>query len=382
MPQAVNNLNIDAAAHSNMSNAVSDVVVNAQQTDGVQDQEETFYQNTKFTQWLGYYKEIPEVKTAIDMRATWTGGGGYEADPETSVILDHISGMGNDNFNSIMKNLRIVRRIGGDAFAEVIRDESSGILINLKPLDPSTIKIVVNKQGIIKRYEQVTKAGSKSTAKKYTPDKIFHLVNKRVADEIHGVSDIEAIEQIILANKESFTDMKMLQHRFVKPMMKFTLDTDDQTKINKLIATFDEAVQKGENLYIPKGAVEHELIAVPSNSTLNPLPWREHLRNYFYQVVGIPQIVLGNAAEFSESSAKIAYLAFEQSVDEEQNEDEAQVWNQLGLRVTWSFPASLRNELLSDEKKDSSVQQSAFQQADTAATPVEPQTEGGVTNGS
>lgn len=363
-------LNLSSASSSNMSGNVADVVVDAQQTDGVNDQKETYYQNTKWAQWLGYYKEIPEVKTAIDMRATWTIGKGFEADKLTEVKLDNIYGWGTDTFNSILKNMMIVKRIGGDAFAEVVRNER-GEMVNLKPLDPSTIKIIVNKEGVIKGYEQVSKTG-KNIPRKFQPADIFHLTNKRVADEIHGVSDIEAIEQIILANKESFNDMKKLMHRHVKPMRHFKLDTDDQTKITEFINKVDSMTDKGEDMYTPKGSVEFELVSVPPNATLNPMPWREHLKNYFYQVVGIPQIVLGSANEFSESSAKIAYLAFEQSVDDEQNDIEDQIWNQLGLRITLSFPASLKNELLSDESKDANtstgaVQGTEFQKGDTTA---------------
>lgn len=350
-------LKIDSATYSNMTDRVDDVVVAAKDTDGVTGAEETEYQNTKWASWFGYYKAIPEVKTAIDMRAIWTLGKGYKADAETTVILDHISGWGMDTFNSILKNMIVTRRIGGDAFAEVIRDTDSGTLINLKPLDPSTIKTIVDKKGVIKRYEQTSKVAGKATVTKFEPRDIFHLTNKRVADEIHGVSDIEAIEEIIKANNESFVDTKKLMHRYVKPMMKFTLDTDDDTKISDLVTKFDAAVNKGENLYIPKGTVEQELIAVPANSTLNPLPWRDHLKNYFFQVVGIPQIILGSSGEFTESTAKIAYLAFQQSVEDEQLDIEEQIWNQLYLRIELSFPASLQNEMISDTAKDGADQQ-------------------------
>jgi hypothetical protein len=343
-------LKISSAQYGDMTNIVKDITIETRTTEGPKDQEETEYLNTKWSTWFGYYKLIPEVKTAIDMRAIWTLGRGFTADPETTAILDHISGWGNDTFNSVLKNMMVCKRIGGDAFAEVIRDEKSEILLNLKPLDPGSIKIVVNRQGRIKRYEQITRI--KGENKKFEPKEIFHLINKRVGDEIHGVSDIEAIEQIILANNESFVDIKKMQHRFVKPIMKFMLDTDDTTKISAYAEKMDKCVNLGENIYLPKGTVEHEIVSVPANATLNPLPWREHLKNYFFQVVGIPQIILGSSGEFTESTAKIAYLAFEQSVEDEQKDIEEQVWHQLGLRIELSFPASLRNEMLSDVSKD------------------------------
>jgi len=188
-----------------------------------------------------------------------------------------------------------------------------------------------------------------------------------VADEIHGTSDIEALQQIVTANNESFADMKKLMHRHVKPIMGFKLDTDDTTKINAFSAKMDAIINKGENLYVPKDTVEFELISVPANATLNPLPWREHLKNYFFQVVGIPQIILGSSGEFTESTAKIAYLAFQQSVEDEQQDIEDAVWNQLQMEIKLNFPASLRNEMLSDEAKDGLNQEMGMQPSDMAA---------------
>jgi hypothetical protein len=357
-------LNISSTTAGNTSTNIDSTTIDTKQIDGVLDQEESYWINTNFKKWLGIYKTIPEVKTAIDMRAIWTGGNGYKADPRTEAILDHISGWGNDNFNSIMKNMRVMRRVAGDSFAEIIRD-SDGTLMNLKPLNPQNIKIIVDKKGIIKRYEQMDKQ-NKKTVFTFKRDQIFHLSNKRVADEIHGVSDIECIEEIILANKESFVINKQIIKNFSRPKMMVEVDEDNQSKIDVFATKFDKATNTGDNLYYPKGTATPSVLAVSPNATLNIMPWREHLKNYFYQVVGMPQIIMGSSGEFTESTAKIAYLAFEQSVDDEQNEDEAQVWNQLQLRVKWSFPASMRNELITDEAKDSNAGTS-FQPSDTTA---------------
>lgn len=345
-------LNIASTTSGDLTNTLKDVTVDTRNTDAAQGTKETTWTNSKWSQYFGYYKTIPELKQAIDMRAIWTVGKGFTSDTRTKVLLGEVYGWGMDTFNTILKNMIVTRRIGGDSYAEIIRDPSTNQLVNLKPLDPGTIQIVVNSKGIIKRYEQLSKTGEKNVVHKFRPDQIFHLTNKRVADEIHGTSDIEALEPIINALNESFTDMKQLQHRHVKPIMAFKLDTDDQAKINTFIGKMDEVINKGENIYIPKDTVDFELITVPSNSTLNPLPWQARLTDRFFQVVGIPQIILGSSGEFNEATAKIAYLAFQQSVEDEQQDIEDQVWNQLFLKIELSFPASLQNELLSDEAKD------------------------------
>jgi len=347
-------LDISAVTTSDMENNVDDVEIDTASLDSPTQQKETEYINTNFGDQLGIYKKIPEFKIALDMRAIWTIGEEVGADAETMVTLDHISGWGKDTFRNILKNMITVKRMAEDSYAEIIRDETSGRLINLKVLNTGTIKQVYNNKGILIRYEQVDKPGKdEKLLHRFTPKEIFHLTNKRIGDEIHGVADSEALKSIIEASNESFADVRKMMHRYVKPMMKFVLDEDDDAKISALVAKFDKAVNKGENLYIPKGVVEQELISVPSNSTLNALPWREHLKNYFFQVVGMPQIIMGSSGEFTESTAKIAYLAFEQSVKDEQTDIIEQVWDQLYLRIKLTFPASLQNELLSDTAKDS-----------------------------
>jgi hypothetical protein len=359
-------MKVNSTTVGDMTNRVQNIEVSAMNTDGSGDQKETEWTNSKWSTYFGYYKQIPEVKTAIDMRAIWTLGKGYKADPETTVILDHITGWGMDSFNSILKNMIVTRRIGGDSFSEIIRDEESGTIINIKPLDPSTIKTIVNQKGIIIRYEQMSKIQG-VPPKVFRPKDIFHLTNKRVADEIHGVSDIEAIEDIIKANYESFKIQKDVIKNFSRPKLMVAMDTDEQSKINTFVEKFDDATNKGDNLFFPKGTVEPSVLAVPANSTLNINAWRDHLRNYFFQVVGIPQIILGSSGEFTESTAKIAYLAFQQSVEDEQLDIEEQVWNQLFLRIELSFPASLQNELISDKQKDGANQQMDFQASDMMA---------------
>ena len=187
---------------------------------------------------------------------------------------------------------------------------------------------------------------------RFKVEDIFHLARNRVADEIHGTSILENLEFIIKARNEAMEDMKTLMQRHVKPMRVFKLDTDDATEIAAFKATADAATAGGENLYLPKDVAEHELLSVPTNATLNPLPWIESLTDFFNQVTGVPAIIIGGSKDFTEANAKIQYLAFQQTIEEEQLFIEEQVGMQLGLNINLEFPASLENELLSDKTKD------------------------------
>jgi hypothetical protein len=355
---------IASADYGNLLNTGTSYSVDAVSTDGSGDQTETEYNNSKWSQQLGYYKSIPELQSAIDAKATWTVGKGFKSNEMTELALMQIKGWGKESFNTILENMIRTYNIGGDSYAEIIRDDT-GKLVNVKPLDPSTIKIIVNQSGLIKRYEQMGKIkGSKKTFK---PSQILHFSRNRVADEVHGVSLIDAVEWIILARNEAMADMKQLMHRHVKPRVLFKLDTDDPTEIAAFKAKADKATDQGENMFLPMGSVEHELLSVPANSTLNPLPWINQLNQYFFQATGVPQIIVGGAQEITEASAKIAYLAFEQTIEEEQLYIEEQVLAQLNLEIELEFPASLENELLTDKSKSETMQ---------ASTPEDTQVQG------
>ena len=362
-------INISSSAIGDNSTTFIDYSVDTAVTDGATGIGETEYINSRADEFLGYYKTIPELKASIDAKATWTVGKGVKCDPVTKCFIRQIKGFGVDTFNSVLENCIRSYHIYGDSFCEIIRDEK-GMLINLKALDPKTIKIVANAQGKIVRYEQISKAKD-GKAKKYDPKKIFHLCKNRIADEIHGTSIIPAMEWIILARNEAMADYKKMLHRNIYPVRIWHLDTDNEEKITAFKAQVATAKYTGEDHFIPKGAVETEIAAIPANSTLNPMAWIDKLNQYFFEACGTPKIVIGNAGDFTESSVKIVYLAWEQTIEEEQLYIEEQVGLQLGMTIELEFPATLQNELLSDVAKDGTLQQNMNQPSQTQITPSE-----------
>lgn len=358
---------IDSASASDLSNAIKDFSVPAETTDGPSGVNETRWDNDRFNEYFGYFVKIAELNAAINAKATWTVGKGITSDEPTEMLLKAIKGFGKDTFNTILENMIRTYYIGGDAFAEIIRNERDDI-INLKVLDPSVITIVVDKQGIITRYEQNAK-NPKAKTNKFTPEEIFHLARNRVADQIHGVSVIASVENIILARNEAITDYKEMMHRYMKPRYIFHLDTDDPAEIAAYKKTNDKAWADGENIYVPKDVVVPEQVSIAPNSTLDPKAWIDQQGDFFYEAVGVPQIILGGSGEFTEASAKIAYLAFQQNIEEEQLFIEEQMLLQMNIEIELEFPASLENEILNDQSKDgmNSANPQGFQPNETTA---------------
>src|SRR3990167_10407181 len=133
-------LSIANATASDLTNRVTDYSVSPVEIEGPSMQDETFYTFPNWSKQYGYFSSIPEMKSAILMKAIWNVGKGYTTDVETEAILENISGWGKDTFDEILFNMEIIKRVGGDAFAEIIRDEDTDMLINLNPLDTGKMR--------------------------------------------------------------------------------------------------------------------------------------------------------------------------------------------------------------------------------------------------
>lgn len=348
-------LDIDNAQASDYTNVVEDVEVDAKNIDGVTDQKETEWLNPNWsTQW-GYFNEISDLNSALIMKSVWNVGKGWTTeDPGTKTDLDHISGWGTDTFDDILFNMDLISNIGGDSFAEIMREDpknDASILLNLKPLDPSTIKTVVNGKGIIIRYEQMSKTNNKKAVHKFKPNQILHFCKNRAADQIHGLSKIDPLQKTIDADNESFTDIKQLMHHQAKPFLIFKLKTDDPVKIRSIVSKIDSVRNLGEDLFIPddENIISWEVVQVNMNAVI--LQWRDDVRNRFYRGVGLPLIIFSSGGS-TESGGKMEIFAHETVFSREQRWIEQQLWNQLGIKIKLNTPTSLLDNLQTDEAKD------------------------------
>ena len=357
------NADISSAEVGNMTDNVSNFEIGTATTDGATDEKETAYINNDFGEQLKYFRTISELNSTIRTRANWVIGKGVQAPKEDMAIMDKWRGWGKDTKNTLIQNMVMTAYVGGDFFAEIIRQGGkfrelvawfgivkAGKPINLKPLDNSTIKTIINGQGMLERYEQISKIPGKKN-KTIKSQNMFHLGKDRFADNTLGTSVIPAIKTIIDARAEAMADQRTVFHRYVKPLWIWQLDTDDPTKIAEFKAKADLTVAKSENIYIPKGAAEAERVSVPQYSTLDPLPYIQDLTDYFYQATNTPAVIVGTTKGANEASAKVVFLGYEQSVRVDQLWIMDNFKTQLGLDITLEFPTPIEGDIAKDEGK-------------------------------
>lgn len=313
--------------------------------------------------WFGYYRRIPEYRLVINKLSSWTFGRGIKGDKKQLAKIEKIKGWGKDSGRGVLKNQWKTAMICGDSFAHIIKDKQ-GRITNLKPLNPGRMNIVANAQGIITRYE--LDSGEESMS--FSPSDIYHLSFERLADEIHGIPFAEALENLLEARGEALEDLRILYHRQVKPIHWIEVETSNQTKLDSIETSVNNAYTYTENIIVPTGVIkEIKNQSTPQFKTLDTgsLNYIKFLVRQFVTSCGVPEVVMGWGEETTESASKVILLAFQQEIEDMQLYNEEMIKMQLNIEINLEFPASIETEgdLQQDQKKDGKL--GASQPSDT-----------------
>ncbi|MFA5051313.1 MAG: hypothetical protein WC499_04335 [Patescibacteria group bacterium] len=326
-------LNISASTTTDFTNVVPDFIVNAKALDAVShNQDESYWYFSDATQRYGYYLSIPEIFSAANAMATWAFGAGWSTDDmQLKQELMHVKGMGKDTFAKIIWNHEVVKLIVGDAFIEVKRKENK--IINMIPISPERIRVVFNQEGMIKRYD--TWNGKEWRAIK--KEDMLHSSNKRLGDQLHGTSQIEASKFIIDARNEALSDERIIKHRD-KALGIAYVQTDKAGKIASASSAVETAIKNGEMLILPKDTMEIQ--PYPSRSSEDRTGWISYLENFFYQVFGVPRSIATSDGT-SEVGGKMGNVNFEPTYAKERIDMEDDLWAQQSIKIKFEKQASL-----------------------------------------
>lgn len=348
------NLNINNAETTNYED-IDAHTIEPVAMDGVAAQKETTYMNNKFYEQWSIFNRVSKVKSSILAKAKWNLGRGYKADTGTMVRLDHIRGYGKQSFRKILENMDVIRMVGGDAYAEIIRDpkERQTIPINLKVLDTGTIRQVRDSSGMIIRYEQIGKIGkTQQVQRTWKPEDIFHVSFNMLGDQTHGISVIEALKKQILADDKLFDNIDRLVKYQLMPFVIFKVKDDNAALISNLRAKIRDCRDKGEDLVLPddENILSWETVQVTPSSM--PLDWKQEVTNEYYREINLPQIIPGQSGQGTESDGKVIYTAFGHIVESDQMDWEEELWAQLSIKLNIIHPESLLPDLQQDQLKD------------------------------
>ncbi len=332
------------------------------------------WQSTMWETYNSYYKNHLAAKSTINKLSMWTIGTGFTAEKRTKNILDKIVGWGKDTFDEILDNQIRIKHVNGDSYAEIVTENNEPIkpngsnLINIKPLNPGSLKHVVNPQGMLESYIQVREDGGEIPLRL---NQVFHLVMNRTADEIHGTGDIASLITFLDKIKQLDEDMTVMFHRFVVPLVIWKLNTDDPTAMATFKTQEKAAWNTGDNLIVPDTAVDYKLLeaGVGVGKVINPMEWRNKWTEEVIKGGGVPALIMAIESGTTEASAKMVFLAWQLVVDKEQKSIINQVKSQLGLEIKLPKPPKIDAALANDEKKDANPSTKVKPSETTASLP-------------
>ena len=353
-------LDSSATSTTDLNNTVTDFSVDPESLDYTSGKDTFWYFKNAETN-IGYLKTIPEWFSALKILAVWTVGLGFELENKADIpVIDKINGWGNDSLISILEGMIIFKKAIGDSFAEIIRNVS-GTLVNLKPISPERVRLVLDENGLLKRYDIKLRTGE---YKKKKIQEIFHLTNDRMADEIHGYDLTNTVQWVIDARNEALRDERMIRHRELA-LGVLTIDEDKKSKRDEIKAEYASAIKNGEVLVLPKDVAELKDSAVTPRDRLTYI---QYLENFFYQACGVPR-VMATSEGFTEAGGKVGFLTFQPVHANEQALLEQDIWNQLAIKIKFNRPPSLSGVQKEEQENEAkNTGQLGFQPKDTKAT--------------
>lgn len=343
-------LNISSATTTNLKGTVPDFIVQSKALDAATDnQSETYWYFSDAKKMYGYYLSVPEIFSAANALATWTISRGYEvSDPEIKAQLDHVKGHGKDSFSKLLWSHQVVKLVVGDAFLEVKKNEK-GIILNMVPVSPERVRLVFGKQtGMLKRYDVWN--GKEWKAVKL--ENMLHSSNKRLADQLHGTSQLTASQNLVDSLQEALEDERTIKHRD-KALGIVYYQTDKTGKISYANSQIEKAVKNGEMVGLPENVAKIE--AYPSKSSEDRSGWIQLLQNKFYQDFGVPRSIASSDGT-SEVGGKMGHVIFEPIYTKEQRDLEEDLWLQQRIKIKFKRPPSLGGLVSEEEKKNTGQQ--------------------------
>ena len=337
---------LNKATTTDFTNQVPDFIMDAKALDVDNDSGETFYYFENAVTDLGYYANDPIVFSAANGLSTWAFSLGWTSDPATVAEFEHFTGRGNDTFETIMWNHEVMKLVIGDAFMEIIWNNSKDIILNLVPISPERVK-QVSESGRIKRYE----AWDGNKWKKISKEDMYHTSNKRIGDQIHGTSQIAAIRKTIDARQEAEDDERVIKHRD-KAIGIMKYKTNNTGKINFANAAVEKAVKNGEMIGVPDETVDFE--AFPVKSSEDRQNWIQSRENHTYATLGVPRNMITSDGT-SEVGGINGHLIFEVTAGKEALDEEKAIWNQMARKIKFTRPPTLAPKTQENNEKNTGL---------------------------
>ena len=257
---------------------------------------------------LPKYKDLytftPYIKASIDVTVNLAISNGFELEGGEDQVREWLSNWLDEQ--NILETLRIVATdmlVFGNAYLEMCRNEDTGKIEWLKPLDPVHMRIRRDAYGQVLGYIQLLTFPPVV----FASDEICHFkwgAKSWWYESAYGTSLLRPLLKIQALIDQLEDDMAVIVHTYAKPMLVVKAGTPERpwtdTQLQQLVEAFRD--RKPATDVFVRGDVEVDV--VPSlTKDVNVTFWLDYLLRQREAVLGVPKIFLG----YSEGTNRACY---------------------------------------------------------------------------
>lgn len=272
--------------------------------------ENKYSYQSEYLKWRGYYDDVPVLRSVINAvadatTASWLTKGGKGT--QAATMFDSIEGNGKETFKMLMTNAIKVGMICGDAYFEIVTNGDL-MLENLVMLPSDNIRLVID-NGTVKRYEEIDGKA------KWKPQEIFHYTNNPIGAMVHGMSDIQPLQNLLIDLKQVQDDMANIYHLYSAPIEDIAIDSDNAEEQSEFETKYRQMRHiNPKQIFRPKNSVEIDYVGLPAGSVLDPAIWHRIIIEQMLSSFRVPDLALGTGTVNSEESARMKFSGFRQLV--------------------------------------------------------------------
>jgi hypothetical protein len=252
------------------------------------------------------YNFTPYFKAAIDVTVNLAISNGFELDGGDDAVREWLTDWLDEQ--NILHTLRIVATdmlVFGNAFLEICRDETTGEVTWLKPLDPVHMRVRRDAYGNIFGYIQLLTFPPVV----FSAEDVVHFrwgAKSWWYEFSYGTSLLRPLLKIQALIDQLEDDMGVIVHTYAKPMLVVKAGTPERPFSDPQLQSLMEAFRDrrpATDVFV-RGDVSVDV--VPSlTKDVNIQWWLDYLYKQREAVLGVPKIFLGESEGTNRATAEV-----------------------------------------------------------------------------
>jgi hypothetical protein len=259
---------------------------------------------------LPTYKDLytftPYIKASVDVTVNMAVGNGFELQGSEDEVREWLSDWLDEH--NVLQTLRIVGTdmlVFGNAYLEVCRDEETGEVAWLKPLDPVHMRVRRDAYGNVFGYVQLLTFPPVA----FVADDIVHFrygAKSWWYEWSYGTSLLRPLLKLQALIDLLQDDMALIMHIYTKPMLVVRAGTPERPFSDPQLQSLMEAFRDrrpATDVFV-RGDVEVTVVQSMTKE-VNIEWWLTYLQVQRSAVLGVPKIFLGESERTNRATAEI-----------------------------------------------------------------------------